>query len=463
MVLHQQAVVVVPPDSEHLPQALVDEEVLAPVAMAAALGPEVLAACAPAAAPRLNSFPGKNLDRPVQAVFAVVQVHPRGVQVLRMPAEVIAEAIDDEHRVRVNLDGPVVRPEGAHKEDLGPHGDEDVEVQGRAKLPALFAAEVAVDGPGAHVLCDRHLLVAEHVRGLAGEKARPLLGLHRQELLLVAPRHHHGEAVQAARVRRRRRPIEGLLHGAPAEELPLLVPIVRVARSHVDHAPVDLALARLEADPLPTLHEACDAVVGPLLLRGVEDAVPDLDLGEVLRLVDRLHAQSATGDLPGALVVSPALRRGGGGATTEHVQGAGDPPARRRGLQASAMPVSEPALAGGAGRLLGGRAASRGAAGSRNDAVAPELLGPRVRAGAPDLADVRQAFHIATIPQDHTAHESVVRHFNLQSSWLFSTVWKSIRKPSPTKSMCSSPAASAQPLAPTNTMASSRGERRRQR
>mmetsp|Transcript_69525 Transcript_69525/g.136492 ORF Transcript_69525/g.136492 Transcript_69525/m.136492 type:complete len:209 (-) Transcript_69525:108-734(-) len=111
-------------------------------------------------------------------------------------------------------------------------------------------------------------------------------------------------------------------------------------------------------------------------------------------------------------------------------------------------------------------------------AAAPQAAGPRApatmpwrrsfsglaSAPAPRISQMSdRPFTLRTIPQDHTAHESVVRHFNLQSSWLFSTVWKSIRKPSPTKSMCSSPAASAQPLAPTNTMASSRGERRRQR
>eukprot|EP00406_Dinophysis_acuminata_P011380 CAMPEP_0179217006 /NCGR_PEP_ID=MMETSP0797-20121207/3686_1 /TAXON_ID=47934 /ORGANISM="Dinophysis acuminata, Strain DAEP01" /LENGTH=167 /DNA_ID=CAMNT_0020923211 /DNA_START=238 /DNA_END=738 /DNA_ORIENTATION=- len=76
VVLLEQEVVEVALHVQHLEQALVYEHVLAPAAVPRARLHEVLLAPRHARPPRLHRLPGEDLERPVQAALAVVQVHP---------------------------------------------------------------------------------------------------------------------------------------------------------------------------------------------------------------------------------------------------------------------------------------------------------------------------------------------------------------------------------------------------
>mmetsp|Transcript_35284 Transcript_35284/g.75173 ORF Transcript_35284/g.75173 Transcript_35284/m.75173 type:complete len:274 (+) Transcript_35284:901-1722(+) len=196
MGLAKLPIVVVAPDSEHLAQTLIYEHVLAPPARALAQLLEVGCARSLAPGPSHHSIPGEDLNRPMQAVLAVVEVH--SLRALRVLLQCSAEPPWKKDRVRIHLHSPVVIRVPAIVDDLVPHCQEDVGVQCCLKLASIVALEIAVDGGGHHPGCYRQLHVAVYCELLTSKNARMLFMLHLNESALVARRQHHGETEERA-------------------------------------------------------------------------------------------------------------------------------------------------------------------------------------------------------------------------------------------------------------------------
>mmetsp|Transcript_29657 Transcript_29657/g.81623 ORF Transcript_29657/g.81623 Transcript_29657/m.81623 type:complete len:222 (-) Transcript_29657:1071-1736(-) len=92
----------------------------------------------------------ENLDRPVQAVLAIVQVHG-----LRSPhqhlahraahLEVLPQPVWEEHRVDVKLDCPIVIRIPAHADNPPPHRSQNLSVQRCVPSSAVADSQVDID------------------------------------------------------------------------------------------------------------------------------------------------------------------------------------------------------------------------------------------------------------------------------------------------------------------------------
>mmetsp|Transcript_80915 Transcript_80915/g.187922 ORF Transcript_80915/g.187922 Transcript_80915/m.187922 type:complete len:306 (+) Transcript_80915:628-1545(+) len=170
------------------------------------------------------------------------------------------ELVREEDAVRVDLHRPVVQLEARFTDDLRPHSDEDVQVQGSAELSPLAAFEVAVHDKRHQAVVHLDDAVAVDSALVAGEEAHAFSVLHSQKVLLVGVRHHEREAIErACRVE--------LLRRLPSRHshYPLLVHAVCVAGVHGDQAAVYVLLHSVEADSAPDLDDAHVVVKHPLL------------------------------------------------------------------------------------------------------------------------------------------------------------------------------------------------------
>mmetsp|Transcript_107378 Transcript_107378/g.313967 ORF Transcript_107378/g.313967 Transcript_107378/m.313967 type:complete len:238 (+) Transcript_107378:114-827(+) len=141
LVLEEEAVLVVPVHPEHL-EALVQEPVLAPHARPRAEPGEVQHAARRPPRPGPHRVARQDLQRPVHAQPAVVDVHP--ARPLHLTDHDPAEPRWEEHRVRVRLHRPVVNVVPPVSDDSRPDREEDVRVQGGLELSAPVALEVAL-------------------------------------------------------------------------------------------------------------------------------------------------------------------------------------------------------------------------------------------------------------------------------------------------------------------------------
>mmetsp|Transcript_97566 Transcript_97566/g.209330 ORF Transcript_97566/g.209330 Transcript_97566/m.209330 type:complete len:200 (+) Transcript_97566:635-1234(+) len=195
----------------------------------------------------------------MHAEFAVVQVD--ALRCLWVDRQHAAQSRRKEDSIGVDLHGPIVVPIQASGDDLLPDLDKDVEVQCSPELPALAALEVAIDNSG--VEAGPHLddPAAVDCVLIATEQAHTGLVLHGQQLLLVGIRQHECEAKEGSG-------LNVLLRSKEVADVagsPLLVRTVRVARSHVDRAPISVPLPCVQADASPVLDEASGFIIGPLL------------------------------------------------------------------------------------------------------------------------------------------------------------------------------------------------------
>mmetsp|Transcript_18337 Transcript_18337/g.52398 ORF Transcript_18337/g.52398 Transcript_18337/m.52398 type:complete len:590 (+) Transcript_18337:278-2047(+) len=307
MVLHQQAVVVVPPDSEHLPQALVDEEVLAPEAIAAAQLPEVVVARLPALPPRGDRVAGEDLDGAMQAILAVVEVNP--LLRLHVHGHGAPQAGCEKDSIGIHLHAPVVDQVHLVGDKAIPQGHEDRQVEGRAELAALLALQIAVDRSGRQSVREGDRGVAVHGVALALEQAHLVSVLHNEELLLVALRDHEGEAEQGGARGAHAFVLRGG-HLVQRPEHPLLVHALPVASAHVDHASVDVRLGRVDANTFPILQELGVEEEVPLLVPLLGVAPPHGQRGELCGPRLRLKAQTeVVAQLAAVAIESPGLRQ----------------------------------------------------------------------------------------------------------------------------------------------------------
>mmetsp|Transcript_88615 Transcript_88615/g.275306 ORF Transcript_88615/g.275306 Transcript_88615/m.275306 type:complete len:215 (+) Transcript_88615:220-864(+) len=197
MVLDQQAPVVLTADVQDVPEALVDEHILAPLARPAADLVEVVRAPLPALGPGVHGVLGEDLDRPVEAVLAVVDVDAVR-RLLRVLFQLLPQQRREEDAVRVYLDRPGVKREAVVADDLLPNGHENGSVQCRHEFASQHALQVAVHDacgdPRAHL----NDLVAVDGGFVALEDAHLSTELHLQEPQLVALRLHEGVAEERA-------------------------------------------------------------------------------------------------------------------------------------------------------------------------------------------------------------------------------------------------------------------------
>mmetsp|Transcript_1740 Transcript_1740/g.4525 ORF Transcript_1740/g.4525 Transcript_1740/m.4525 type:complete len:238 (-) Transcript_1740:215-928(-) len=204
--LYQQPGVVLPIHMQHLGEALVEEHVLAPQAVAGAQLLEMALALADAGKPRLDGLRRENLQRPVHASVAVVEV-----QATRLRLKVLhillcddSEPRSKKYSIRVHFDCPIVELEAAVIDDTGPDRYEDVQIQGRPELSTLFTLQVARNQLREEARDDVHAYVTIDRVLVAKEEARLVLELPLQQLQLRAGGHREGEAVEGPARRRHR-------------------------------------------------------------------------------------------------------------------------------------------------------------------------------------------------------------------------------------------------------------------
>mmetsp|Transcript_20300 Transcript_20300/g.60638 ORF Transcript_20300/g.60638 Transcript_20300/m.60638 type:complete len:568 (+) Transcript_20300:577-2280(+) len=259
VVLHEKAVVVLSPHVQHLEQALVDEEVLAPHAVAVAELPEVISALLRAARPGDHGIAREDLEGAVEAILAVVQIH--ALLGLRVHGYDASQALGEEDRVGIDLHRPVVLQEGGVLHDFLPDREEDGQVESGAELPSLLALEVAVHDAGDQALGHLDRPVAVDRVGVAAEEADTRLVLEGQQALLVAARQHQGEAVE--RHVGHARGLEG--HVLRRTQPEPLVQVVLVAHARVERATIP-GLGGVQAGPAPVRNLGLVLEVVPLLV-----------------------------------------------------------------------------------------------------------------------------------------------------------------------------------------------------
>mmetsp|Transcript_67725 Transcript_67725/g.218816 ORF Transcript_67725/g.218816 Transcript_67725/m.218816 type:complete len:391 (-) Transcript_67725:842-2014(-) len=258
MVLEQQAEVVVPCNVEHLPQALVYEQVLAPEAISSALLLEVLHATRRARRPGRHGIAGEDLQRPMQAKLAIVQVG--ALLGLWMQRKDLEKPRGEKDGIGVDLHCPIMMLEASLLDDLGPDSDEDVQVQGGPKLASLSALEVTVDDGCVDPWRHLNHLVAVNCKLIAREETHLLLVLHGQQRLLITTWQHEGEAIEGSwRILLQR----GLIAVDP--EVPLLIQLGHIAGLYVQHARVNFPLAGIQASSAPALDDTSGLIIHPLL------------------------------------------------------------------------------------------------------------------------------------------------------------------------------------------------------
>mmetsp|Transcript_68177 Transcript_68177/g.188662 ORF Transcript_68177/g.188662 Transcript_68177/m.188662 type:complete len:303 (+) Transcript_68177:526-1434(+) len=275
MVLCERGVVVVSPDPQDVPQALVNKHVLAPQAGPIAELVEVFRAAVHALGPGLHCIAREQLQWPVHAAPAVVDVH--SLWGLGVRFQGAAQPRGQEDGVRVDLCGPVTALEDAVADDLPPHCHEDGGIQGRPKLTAKAALEVTIDDMRHDARCHHDGHVAVHGMPIASEKAGALIVLHREQLLLIAVRQHEGKAKEGLGLVMLK---PGTAGGARRRQ-----PGGRVARQAGDHPPLRVFLGGLaraqaleETDIGQPVRVACLAPT-PCPTLGVALTLEQADLG----------------------------------------------------------------------------------------------------------------------------------------------------------------------------------------
>mmetsp|Transcript_82528 Transcript_82528/g.250280 ORF Transcript_82528/g.250280 Transcript_82528/m.250280 type:complete len:660 (+) Transcript_82528:99-2078(+) len=127
-------------DLQDLPQALIQEHVLAPLAEVLLLNAHLWRLAVPARrvvlAQDVDGVAAEDLDGPVHAVLAVVDV-----ALLLHARQQLAQAVREEDAVRIGLHCPLVVLKAAVAHDLLPDCPEDVEVQSRLELAPDLALQ----------------------------------------------------------------------------------------------------------------------------------------------------------------------------------------------------------------------------------------------------------------------------------------------------------------------------------
>lgn len=201
--LSEDVPVIIPCHVQHFPHTLVQDNVFAPLAVAAAEPAEVALAKVHASDPRGNCLPRKHLHRAMQAKTAVVEVEAVVRFSLlcdgRMMGQDISQAVGEEHSIRVYLSSPIVCEELAVLHDLPPDSAEDPGVQPSAKLAAFLAGEVLVNDCNRHSQGHIHSAVAQHLESIASKDAPALLILHPSQVELASNGFDQHEAEERPR------------------------------------------------------------------------------------------------------------------------------------------------------------------------------------------------------------------------------------------------------------------------
>mmetsp|Transcript_103878 Transcript_103878/g.260526 ORF Transcript_103878/g.260526 Transcript_103878/m.260526 type:complete len:378 (-) Transcript_103878:17-1150(-) len=190
-------------DSEHVPQAEIQEQVLAPLSLPrnrlriplnAVLWPGAIRAGLVVLRECVDCTPREHLNRAMQAVLAIPQV-PSCRVVLQHNTQTRRE----EDCVRIDLHSPIVAPVPTLVDNLVPHCDEDICVPRNLMDLALQAV---CHYRRCHSWCNLEGPVAVHGPGLAREDAGAQVLLNLEQLWLVAGwlaqrKAEHGEALQA--------------------------------------------------------------------------------------------------------------------------------------------------------------------------------------------------------------------------------------------------------------------------
>mmetsp|Transcript_43141 Transcript_43141/g.85448 ORF Transcript_43141/g.85448 Transcript_43141/m.85448 type:complete len:400 (-) Transcript_43141:136-1335(-) len=174
-------------------ETLVKEHVLAPEAKMslfhAALRSFAIPASIVVVGENIDSLAAEDLQRPMHAVLAIVDV-----ACLLAALQQTAKSVREKHSVRVNLDNPSIRFVISIRDDLLPDGNEDPCVQRRSRVATKLAFQIAVDDRRCHAWCNVDLLVAVDAEGITSEDAGPPRPLPLEHTLLVALGLHQREA-----------------------------------------------------------------------------------------------------------------------------------------------------------------------------------------------------------------------------------------------------------------------------
>mmetsp|Transcript_80567 Transcript_80567/g.207360 ORF Transcript_80567/g.207360 Transcript_80567/m.207360 type:complete len:444 (+) Transcript_80567:126-1457(+) len=169
----------------HLPEALAQEEVLAPLAEVQLLHTLRGRLLVPARVVVLlqghHGLAGQDLDRPMQPKLAVVDVASPSVS-----CENRAKPVREKYGVWVDLGDPVRCEVAALVQDLFPDGDEDPAVERRVRVTTELNGEVHVDGCRRQPVSDLHGPVGVHSVAIACEDAGLQGPLQLDELVLLA-------------------------------------------------------------------------------------------------------------------------------------------------------------------------------------------------------------------------------------------------------------------------------------
>mmetsp|Transcript_43873 Transcript_43873/g.114088 ORF Transcript_43873/g.114088 Transcript_43873/m.114088 type:complete len:264 (+) Transcript_43873:308-1099(+) len=196
---------IIAPDVQYLLQALVQEQVLAPLA-GPAVAPvvDVLDALGAVLRERRDGVGGEHLDGAVQAIPAIVDVHPARLLHLAVQRQGVPQPPGEEDRVRVHLDRPgIVRIRGV-VDDSVPNLQEHPRVQGRPELSAHDGLEVAVHLQRLHARGNLEDAAAVDRALLAAENASVARLLEPDQTWLVAGRHAQAPAEQGGSLNCRR-------------------------------------------------------------------------------------------------------------------------------------------------------------------------------------------------------------------------------------------------------------------
>mmetsp|Transcript_14512 Transcript_14512/g.31424 ORF Transcript_14512/g.31424 Transcript_14512/m.31424 type:complete len:248 (+) Transcript_14512:290-1033(+) len=142
---NQKVPIVVAGNLEVALHALVDEHVLPPETIARTELPEVVDTTLPASVPHLYRLSREDFEWSVKPSPAVVQVEALGVVFDRVVHENFPKPGGEEDAVRVHLHCPGMQPESTLLHNLVPDCEENVIVQGRLELTAIFAVKIDVN------------------------------------------------------------------------------------------------------------------------------------------------------------------------------------------------------------------------------------------------------------------------------------------------------------------------------
>mmetsp|Transcript_7616 Transcript_7616/g.21091 ORF Transcript_7616/g.21091 Transcript_7616/m.21091 type:complete len:217 (-) Transcript_7616:393-1043(-) len=197
MVFQEQVVHIHFPHMEDLLETLVNEHVLPPEAGPGAQLVEVVEALLRSVAPSHHCVAREDLEWPMEAHLAVVQVH--ACICLAVDLQDALEAMRKEDGVWIDLHCPIIVTENAVADDFLPNPHEDVSVQCRPKLAPPLALEAAVNDGGLHTIRDLERDIAVDRIRIASKEVCARLVLPLQQCLLVALRQHQHPTEQCAK------------------------------------------------------------------------------------------------------------------------------------------------------------------------------------------------------------------------------------------------------------------------